>query len=46
MAAIWAGIDAGKTHHHCSRSTRAAVGCCHDASPTTNPNSFNSSPTS
>lgn len=46
MAVIWSGIDAGKTHTTASRSTKAAVGCCPDASPTTSPNSSNSSPTS
>jgi hypothetical protein len=38
MAAIWAGIGAGKTHHHCvAIQERAASGCRRDASPTTSP---------
>ncbi|MEU1597099.1 hypothetical protein ABZ468_30675 [Streptomyces sp. NPDC005708] len=46
MAAIWADIDAGKTHHHCvAIQERAASGRCRDASPTTSPNCSNFSQT-
>ncbi|MGW9023462.1 hypothetical protein ACWGQ5_04325 [Streptomyces sp. NPDC055722] len=38
MTAIWAGIEAGKTHHHgVAIEVRAASGCCRDASPNDKP---------
>ncbi len=45
MAAIWAGIDAGKTHHHCVAIDEGGRRLLSRRVPTS-PNSSNYSPTS